>query len=57
MTNSQAYYDTELIATVKKNSSKGVALPTDIKLGWKWLTVTNSQAYYDMELIATVKKF
>ncbi len=39
--------------------SKGrvLALPTNISLGWKWLTLTNTLAYYATEFITAVKSF
>jgi hypothetical protein len=39
--------------------SKGrlLALPTNIKLGWKSLTVTNTLAYFITELVTAVKYF
>jgi len=33
------------------------ALPTNIRLGWKGLTVTNALAYCGTELITAVKSF
>ncbi len=33
------------------------AFPTDMKLGWKALTVTKALAYSAMELIAIIKSF
>jgi len=31
------------------------ALPSNIRLGWKWLRVTSTLAYYVAELITAVK--
>ncbi len=31
------------------------ALPANIRLGWKWLTVTDTLAYYDTETITAIK--
>ncbi len=33
------------------------ALPTNIRLGWQWLTVTNTLAYHGMKLITATKHF
>jgi hypothetical protein len=34
-----------------------LALPVNMKPGWKGLTVKNTTAYKDMELITAVKRF
>ncbi len=34
-----------------------LALLSNIRLGWKWLTVTDTTAYYGTELITAVKGF
>jgi hypothetical protein len=36
---------------------KFTALPSNIRLEWKWLTVKNTLAYYFTELIPDVKRF
>ncbi len=33
-----------------------LALATNIRLGYKWLTITNTVDYFDFELIKVVKK-
>jgi hypothetical protein len=40
-----------------KPTFKALALPANIRLGWKYLTVTNTLAYYGTELITTIKSF
>jgi hypothetical protein len=34
-----------------------VALPANIRLGWKWLTVINTLVYYGPNFITVVKNF
>jgi hypothetical protein len=34
-----------------------LALPRNIRLGWKWLTVTNALAYITAVVITTVKNY
>ncbi len=34
-----------------------VALPKNVRLGWKWMEVANTLAYYNMATITTVKFF
>jgi hypothetical protein len=36
---------------------KLLALPTNIRLGWKWLSTTNALSYDTFVLITTVKSF
>jgi hypothetical protein len=59
MTNTLAYYDTELITVLKKliveAQFPGVGKLANNISQWKGLTVTNTLAYYDAELITTVK--
>jgi hypothetical protein len=37
--------------------AKAVALSTNIRLGWKWLTMTSAIAYYGTDWITAVKSF
>jgi hypothetical protein len=32
-----------------------LALPTNIKLGWKWMAETNALAYYDSATVTSIK--
>jgi hypothetical protein len=41
----------------EKLKYKLLTLPTNIRQGWKCLTVTNTLAYYTLELITVVKTF
>ena len=34
-----------------------LALPTNIRQGWKWIEVANALAYYDTATITAVKNF
>ncbi len=43
--------------TVLYSNGRLLALPTNIKQGWKWLKVANALAYYDMTTITAVKSF
>ncbi len=38
------------------NGAPLLALPENIRLGWKWQTVTNTQAYYNAEFITYIRK-
>ncbi len=46
-----------VVAPPKGVHSEGwlLALPANIRLGWKWLVLTNALAYYSAPLITAVK--
>ncbi len=43
--------------TVLYFNGRLLALPTNIRQGWKWLEVANALAYYDTATITAVKSF
>jgi hypothetical protein len=43
--------------SVLYSKARVLALPTNIRQGWKWIEVANTQAYYDTATITAVKSF
>jgi hypothetical protein len=41
----------------EKMKEKLPGLPTNIRLGWKWLSVTNFPTYQDAELFTAIKLY
>jgi hypothetical protein len=40
-----------------QSNGRALTLPTNIRLGWKWLAVANTLAYYNMGTITSLKSF